>query len=717
MRRWVNPRRLQVRTLGFVGLFSLAGAGIGVGAAGCDAPSTPAVGPAVPEPKDALRPEGQRGEVPASAHVVDYDIRARLDTDDHQISGSERIVWRNTTGHPTDEVQMHLYMNAFRAEDTAWMAAARGSHRGQGQDPKAPWGYTDVQKVHRIRTEGSEDTASELVWAEAEDPSVMHIELDEPVGPGEEIVLDLEFVTRLPGVFARTGFHDDFVMAAQWFPKVGVFEEDGHWDTHVFTLYSEFYADFGDYDVELDVPASMTVGASGIRTEETVDGDRKRLKYRAQMVHDFAWTAAPEFAESFGEYEGIRIRQLLAPEFAEQAPAHLDAQIAALQSMEKRFGPYPWSTITIVLPPEGAEGAGGMEYPTLYTTSAIASLPAILEPLGFEERISGTFTTIHEFGHQYFQGLLASDEFDQPWLDEGMNTMSNALALEDWYGDDPWIARFAGHEFPLSAMLRTEMSRSEATGVVDRDAAAFEPEVGSYGVLTYRRTAAVMLTLRHLVGHEAFDAALKRYALRYRFAHPTGDDLRSTLIEELGAKVLVGRPDPDQPRSEPVALDVGRFFDQGLRSAKTVDFALLSVKNRRKVGSGGWHRNEEGVLVEGDPPSTEPVSELPDEEIEGVVVVHRPGDFVVPVEVEVEFADGSTTRRVWDGQERIGVLEFPGRRVRRAAVDPDGKLLLESKRRNNNRWASGSQPDRSLANTVGGLTEAAALASLVGVGP
>ena len=87
------------------------------------------------------------------------------------------------------------------------------------------------------------------------------------------------------------------------------------------------------------------------------------------MVHDFAWMADPDFVEHYGEHRGIRIRQLIQPEHAADADEHLAAQIAALDSYERRYGPYPWSTITIVHPPEGAEGAGGMEYPTLYTTN------------------------------------------------------------------------------------------------------------------------------------------------------------------------------------------------------------------------------------------------------------------------------------------------------------------------------------------------------------
>ena len=226
----------------------------------------------------------------------------------------------------------------------------------------------------------------------------------------------------------------------RWYPKLGVLGPDGRWQAHVFTLNAEFYADFGDYDVHLDVPESMVVGATGIlvAADPPAEG-RKKLHYRAEMVHDFAWAADPEFVEIGAQWKDVRIRQLIQPGRVADAPAHLDALVATLESMENRFGPYPWSTVTVIHPPDDAGGAQGMEYPTLFTTSDIIHLPAWVRLFDIEEQMSGTFTTIHEFGHQYFQGLLASDESAQPWLDEGLNTTSNMLVLADWHGEDTRI--------------------------------------------------------------------------------------------------------------------------------------------------------------------------------------------------------------------------------------------------------------------------------------
>jgi hypothetical protein len=687
-----------------------------LGFAACDGAAP--VPTTVAEPTAALREPDARGTVPPAAKVLDVEIDARLDAAAHEIDGRTRIRWRNTSRVPVAEIPFHLYMNGFRAEDTAWMREARGSHRGNMQGDRGAWGWIDVGEVVRRPAFDAEDGGTKLAFVEGDDPSLMTVALDRPVAPGEDVVLDVAFVTHLPQVFARTGYEDDFHMVGQWYPKPGVLHEDGTWQAHVFTFHSEFYADFADWVVRLDLPADMVVGATGIRVDERVEGGRKHQTWHAEMVHDFVWAAAPDLLAYEAMHDGVRIRYLAPQERFAGARRHVEAQEVALDSMQKRFGPYPWSTITIVDPPSGAEGAGGMEYPTLFTTGPVADLPAPLRWLGFEERGSGVFVTIHEFGHQYFQGLLASDESAQPWLDEGMNTTSNVLVLHDWYGENAWIARFGALELSALDMVRLAQRGAETLGEIDRPAAGFDPVVGGYGSTVYRKTAALMLTLRNLVGHEKFDEALRRYALAWRFRHPTGADLEEALVEYLGARVPIATGGAAEATEKPtpasVEVDVGEVLEQGLRSTRVVDFRVHSIVHRRLLGGAGWHRNDEGVLVEGDAVPSEPPTA---EESEAIVVLHRTGDFVIPVDVEIVFADGSHERRVWSGRSRVQTLRFEGKKVERVAIDPDGDLVLEFHRLDNHRIAPGAAIDDGVSRPLASMTEGAALALLVGVGP
>jgi hypothetical protein len=711
---------------------------------------------AVPEPEQALRPEAQRGRIPEQAHVVDYWIDARLDERTHEIHGLLRMAWRNRTGRTVDRLPFHLYMNAFRADDTAWMASARGRHRGQGF-ARDRWGFIDVQRVELLDRAPNEPTialeqtptepGTPLRHAEDADPSLMTVMLDEPVGPGGSLVLELEFTTRLPQVFARTGYHEDFHMAGQWFPKIGVLEEEAGWQAHEFGLFSEFYADFGDYEVLLDVPAHFVVGATGIRVgEEQLEGERKRLRYRANMVHDFAWVADPDFVEHFGEYEGIRIRQLIQPEHVDDAQTHLAAQIAALESMEARFGSYPWSTITIVHAPEGADGAGGMEYPTFYTTSDVMDMK--VPPWLLRERVSGVFTSVHEFGHQYFQGLFASNEHAQPWLDEGMNTTANQLVYWDAYGEDPWVIELLGHPITTNDLVSLALEETGDRDRIDQPADHFDPLVGSYGSVTYQKTAAVMLTLRELCGREPWDRAMARFAEEARFGHPTGALLERILVETIGGEdgrlALVG-----DGGAGTVWLDVQDYLDQGLREAGLADFRLIAVGNQRSLGNDGWHRVPEGQPLPPEPPpavaeterilaglfgraphegprdwtlelaSDDAGDETGDDTSDGYVVVQRRSSFRVPVEVLVEFDDGERITVMWDGRDDHRRFDFPGRKVKRAIVDPRRMLLIETRKLDNAAWAKDireDQGDDPLARWVGDIGEAANLAALGALG-
>lgn len=670
----------------------------------------------MPEPTEALRPAAVTGPIPAAAKVLDWDLHVRLDEPEHRLEGTARVRWRNTSTVAVSRMPFHLYMNGFRAEDTAWMQDSRGEHRGHQARERGAWGYIDVTQVARLGNEvpGVEASRTTLRHAEAEDPSLMHVELDRPIAPGESVELELAFTTLLPEVFARTGHAGRFHMVGQWYPKPGVLDRDGTWRAHTFTYHSEFFADFGDYDVEIDVPADMIVGATGIQTASVTEGDRKRITWRAEMVHDFAWAADPRFVEYTAEHDGVKIRQLLMPELAHDAAAHQDAQIAALDSMQPRFGSYPWSTITIVHPPLEAQGAGGMEYPTFYTTSQIYDMSPALRLLDVEERGSGVFTTVHEFGHQYFQGLLASDEASQPWVDEGMNTFSNALVLEDQHGADGWLFRIGDLHMTASDFVRMSGHSGGIVQIVDQPADAFSPVIGGYGSTVYRKTAALMMTLRNLVGAVPFDKALARYASEYRFGHPTGADLERVLLEELGESVVVGIADAEVPGTGEVRLDLRRYLDQALRTTDVVDFRVHSIVNRRALGHEGWRRNAEGVLVGGDPPLGIDAENAPGDE--GVVALHRAGDLVVPVEVEVELADGTIVGRVWSGRQRVHTMVFD-QAVRRVRLDPAGKLWLETRRLDNHRFAPGVDFEDGISGPLGDVVEGTAIALLVGVGP
>ena len=204
-----------------------------------------------------------------------------------------------------------------------------------------------------------------------DDKTVFEVQLPRPVAPGEDVVFKIKFHAVFPEVIARTGYKRTFLLAGQWFPKVGVWW-NGAWNCHQFHAMTEFFADFGTYDVKITLPKNYVIGATGVQVGETANSDgTKTVAFHAEDVHDFAWTADPNFKVVNSEFDGsvgaVKIRLLT----YQGHKSSWDRYIRIMQQTMKRFdewyGPYPYAQITVVDPPHGALEAGGMEYPTFIT--------------------------------------------------------------------------------------------------------------------------------------------------------------------------------------------------------------------------------------------------------------------------------------------------------------------------------------------------------------
>ncbi|MFZ5786553.1 MAG: hypothetical protein ACOY3Y_08950, partial [Acidobacteriota bacterium] len=330
--------------------------------------------------------------------VASYDIRAELDPISHTVTAIETITWTNPAPAPASELRFHLYLNAFAGDDTTFFRESGGRHR-RSRAAEDGWGWVQVRS---LRLEGGPALTEALRFEAPDDGNpadrtVAVVALPHPVPSGRTIRLLVEFRARLPRVYARTGHAEDFHFLGQWFPKLGVYEgrPDGTaaWNCHQFHLNSEFYADFGDYRVELTVPEGWLVGATGTRTALAAAAGRQTVVFEQEAVHDFAAAAAREFVEVDGAFSDadvpvpwrlnaarllgrgptslalppVRLKVLLPARLRPLAPRILASARATLAHYGLLYGAYPYRTLTVVVPPRGASGAGGMEYPTLVT--------------------------------------------------------------------------------------------------------------------------------------------------------------------------------------------------------------------------------------------------------------------------------------------------------------------------------------------------------------
>jgi hypothetical protein len=466
-------------------------------------------------------------------------------------------------------------------------------------------------------------------------------------------------------------------------------------------LESEFYADFGSYDVKLTVPKDYTVGATGERqgapllkngmlTHRFVQGD----------VHDFAWTADKRTAKPMVDsWTGpgspqVAITVLYPPEYAASAAPALQAAKDSLTYFSNTLGPYPYKTLTVVIPPYNAEEAGGMEYPTFFTAEGYAQAAP-----GTFERHALDFVTIHEFGHGYFYGLLASNEFEEPMLDEGLNEYWDLRMLrergQDIYAATPLTRKlgFAPH-FKVFEAERLGTPRSDPADAIGQNAYDRLQGIGP----VYARTAVAMRDLEERIGKANMERAFKEYYRRWKFRHPSAADLRETLAEVSGQRAAVEA-----------------VFAQQVYATARIDDRIGAFSSREEVpqtgtrqagAKGTWTEDKQADLDKRIDAARDAWKKAHPDAKPGLgpypwrteVVLRRQGAPVAQT-LTVKFADGSTETVRWDGDEKWRRFSWlkPAKAVS-AELDPQRRHFLDVSKLDDSRTI---EPDASASRRWG----------------
>jgi len=373
---------------------------------------------------------------------VHYSFNVRLDTEIKFLFGDATILYRNNSPDTLNELWLHLYPNAFKDETTVLAKEAKELRYSRRIDPKDN-GYIEFSTV-RITMENQQfDKAPTPAYKIV--GTLMHVPLVEPLAPGQELKLYLEFKEKVRKSIGRAGYRGKQFDFAQWYPKLCVYDQNG-WHADEFHAHGEFYGEFGTFDVAITLPYNYIVAATGEVLEgdpgwvwvqvdtalsekewkekykeqlQAIDkkkeqGETRVVKFRAENVHDFAWLTSPEFLYERGETHGIPIHVL----YQKSAKSEWSKKVVergehVLQWLIERFGPYPYPQLSIT---HGARG-GGMEYPML-----------VMNGGPWEGLIS------HEVGHIYFYGIFASDELAEAWMDEGGTSYQERWYMETLHG-------------------------------------------------------------------------------------------------------------------------------------------------------------------------------------------------------------------------------------------------------------------------------------------
>lgn len=590
------------------------------------------------EPADASEPAVPPVPVPLSNRMVEYHMDVRLHAPDHMLQGKQTVIWTNPGTKPIADIYFHLYPNAFQSKKTSFMRESGGSLRGDKMKDG------DFGHIHllSIQTRDGTNLLPRASYVQPDDgnpddQTLMRIRLPESVQPGTSVTLRFSFEVKLPQVFARMGYAGDFVMVGQWFPKVAAFEKAGvrgrkteGWNLHQYHGNSEFYSNFGIYNVRIEVPASYTVAATGFPTKPaTIRGDNKVYQFYADDVHDFAWAASPDFVYAeqpfSSEYvPGVRIKLYVDPKHEPQIERYFHAAKVSLNRFSQWYGEYPYSTLSIVIPPDGGEGAGGMEYPTLIT-----GLAAAKDNPGYElER-----TIVHEIAHQYWYGIVATNEFEEAWLDEGFASYAEDKVMELEYGIQPNLAIQSSYMTDPAPLKQLSWSFGNQE---------------HYAENVYIRAKLVLTGIERQMGTKMMHRIMRTYYQKWKFRHPSTADFMH-VVEQVTKQ------------------NWAAYFQQYVYSDRMADFAVESIRTTLN--------REEG-------------------QYETVVLITKRSGSYPDIPILFQFKDGSTVRKSWDGVDSHVEYHLTHRSpLDWAAVDPNYTIVLDNRHYNN--FMKATVPDRT----------------------
>lgn len=587
-------------------------------------------------------------DTPLSERIVHYEIDAKYDAVKHIVDASEVLTYHNLTGQALDHFPFHLYQNAFQPKATWVREAKRDGSRDTTYDHWDPKQYGS-EEITSIEVVGQGDLTKNLQYispddGNADDKTVIDLRVPKPIAPGAFVQFKIAFHEQMPETQARSGWKRDFLLGGQWFPKVGVWWH-GAWNCHQYHATTEFFADFGVYDVKLTVPQYEVIGASGVEVGSVNNPDgTKTVTYHGDDIHDFAWTVSPRYKVREATYQAqmgpVKLRFMMQPAHWDQAERHERIVRETIDRFEKWYGPYPYKTLTVV-DPEPDSAAEGMEYPTFITGGTNWLMPkGVYLPEVVVE---------HEFGHQYWYGMVATNEFEDAWMDEGINSYTEVKVLDSILGKQTSMINIGG-----ITLGEPGEQRLSYASVADRDPMAQNAydymNSNSYGGVTYGKTASVLLTLEGIIGEDTMEKAMHAYFMKYRFTHPTKEDFLKT-IEEVSGK------------------DLRWYFNQAVYGSQVMDYEVSQVDS----SPVNWYEQK-----------NKKDSKKGDTLYQSYVTLHRKEDFVMPVVVEIKFDNGEKIREQWDGKSRWTRFSYvKNAKVVSAELDPDHTIQIDRNDFNN----------------------------------
>ncbi|WP_425392391.1 M1 family metallopeptidase [Ekhidna sp.] len=508
---------------------------------------------------------------------VDYKMDIDFNVENHQFTGSQTLTYENNSPDTLDRVFYHLYFNAFQPKsmmDTRSRTIEDPDDRVGDRISKLDETQIGFHKINSLTQDGN-DIEFEI------EGTVLEVELAKPLLPGSATVLNMTFQSQVPVQIRRSGRNNtegiDYSMA-QWYPKMAEYDERG-WHAHPY-VGREFYAPWGNFEVNLTIDKDYVVAATGVLQnpneigygyeDEGVKVKRKgktlTWKFKAENVHDFVWAADPDYTHTTAMVEGgpelhFFYQKGSKTEAWEELP---ELTVKAFEFIEENYGEYPYPHYSII---QG--GDGGMEYPMATLITGERNIGSLLG------------VTVHEALHSWYQGLLATNESYFAWMDEGFTTYASAETLSKIFPQ-------SGRTQERNYRAYTYLAKSGKEEPLSTHSDHFNTNM-AYGIASYNKGAVALAQMNYLIGKEATARALKKYYYQWRFKHPDANDWIRVFEKESG-------------------LELDWYLDYWVNTTHSIDYAVNSVEE------------EDGNTI---------------------VTLKREGMMPMPADVYVTFSDGS----------------------------------------------------------------------------
>lgn len=595
---------------------------------------------------------------------VNYKITAALDDKAHTLTGSIEIEYINNSPDTLPEIWMHLWGNAFKNRQTAFC-------RQKLRNGSARFYFSEEKDLGYFKGLDFLANGQKIEWRyDAENPDIALLTLAQPLPPGGRITISTPFLLKIPASFSRLGHVGTSYQMTQWYPKPAVYDHKG-WHPMPYLDMGEFYSEFGSFDVTITLPDNYVVGATGVlqtpseiaflakkeaESREILSRDSKQeamtrppedsfpassatvktIRYTAERVHDFAWFADKRFyvlkdtarlpsgrvVECWAMFPPSRLRHLKTTQSDLWKKGAFYVH-RAVEFYSSEVGEYPWPQATAVH--SALSAGGGMEYPMI----------TVIGNASAAEDLDDVIT--HEVGHNWFYGILASNERDHPFMDEGINSYYEHRYMLEYY------AKYEPVELPKILYRENKNGPLLHTGylLLARERNDTPPDTHSdrftqfgYGLEVYMKTALCMNWLEKSVGTERLDAAMQDYYRQWQFRHPYPEDLKTVF--------------------EKHKLDAGWFFE-AMQTQKQADFALKGIEKE----AGNWK-----------------------------LEVENKGQLEAPFSVTA-MKEGKALETKW--YSKPGTLTFPA--IDAGAFIIDNEYVgLDLNRKNNSRRTSGFSP-------------------------